>query len=348
MDLTKVTLPTFILEPRSLLEMYSNFFGHPDIFVAIAEKSSPEERIIQVLRWYLSSVSSSRNGNVCKKPYNPILGEIFQCHWPGVGPQPQGANTGEAALSWCQSQDLVFQAEQVSHHPPVSAFYCECPSAGVSLSAHIYTKSAFLGMSVAAHMLGEGRLTLHTLGEEYLVTFPSGYARNILATPWMELGGKCAISCEKTGYRADVEFKCKQFWGTEQNKVVADVFSSSSKKSVVRVEGEWTGRLVAKYQNRTDTFLDAPNLKKGTKVVRPVVSQDPNESRRLWREVTKGLRSGDIELATEAKFGLETRQRDEARQRKENGETWEQRMFSQVGERWRFKHPLESRQKAEL
>ena len=33
MDLTKVVLPTFILEKRSLLEMYADFFAHPDLFV---------------------------------------------------------------------------------------------------------------------------------------------------------------------------------------------------------------------------------------------------------------------------------------------------------------------------
>lgn len=33
MDLTKVALPTFILERRSLLEMYADFFAHADIFV---------------------------------------------------------------------------------------------------------------------------------------------------------------------------------------------------------------------------------------------------------------------------------------------------------------------------
>ena len=33
MDLTKVALPTFILEKRSLLEMYADFFAHPDLFV---------------------------------------------------------------------------------------------------------------------------------------------------------------------------------------------------------------------------------------------------------------------------------------------------------------------------
>lgn len=33
MDLTKVVLPTFILERRSLLEMYADFFAHPDLFI---------------------------------------------------------------------------------------------------------------------------------------------------------------------------------------------------------------------------------------------------------------------------------------------------------------------------
>ena len=51
MDLTKIVLPTFILERRSLLEMYSDFFAHPDIFLAIPNGKDPEERMIRVLRW---------------------------------------------------------------------------------------------------------------------------------------------------------------------------------------------------------------------------------------------------------------------------------------------------------
>ena len=33
--------------------------------------------------------------------------------------------TNDGPLPWCQAGDLVFVAEQVSHHPPISAFYCE-------------------------------------------------------------------------------------------------------------------------------------------------------------------------------------------------------------------------------
>lgn len=46
MDLTKVTLPTFILERRSLLEMYADFFAHPDLFIATNGNDSAEKRMM--------------------------------------------------------------------------------------------------------------------------------------------------------------------------------------------------------------------------------------------------------------------------------------------------------------
>ena len=79
MDLTKITLPTFILETRSLLEMYADFFAYTDLFLQIPELSCPYERMKQVVKWYMSTFRAGRKSPVAKKPYNPILGEIFQC-----------------------------------------------------------------------------------------------------------------------------------------------------------------------------------------------------------------------------------------------------------------------------
>ena len=80
MDLTKVTLPTFILERRSLLEMYADFFAHPDNFLTATSLSTPEERIISVVKYYLGAFYAARKSGVAKKPYNPILGETFRCN----------------------------------------------------------------------------------------------------------------------------------------------------------------------------------------------------------------------------------------------------------------------------
>merc|ERR1711962_489651 len=92
MDLTKIVLPTFILERRSLLEMYSDFFAHPDLFVEISEKKTPEERMVTVLKWYLSSFHAGRKSSIAKKPYNPILGETFRCHWKVPPEKIQSSN----------------------------------------------------------------------------------------------------------------------------------------------------------------------------------------------------------------------------------------------------------------
>lgn len=155
MDLTKIVLPTFILERRSLLEMYSDFFAHPDLFVQITDGTSPEDRMVRVLKWYMSSFHAGRKSSIAKKPYNPILGETFRCHWNvnndsnEIKSEEQNvSNSGP--LPWCRSDDLTFVAEQVSHHPPISAFYAEHVKKRISVNAHIYTKSSFLGMSVSS------------------------------------------------------------------------------------------------------------------------------------------------------------------------------------------------------
>jgi len=347
MDLTKIVLPTFILERRSLLEMYAEFFAHPDVFTDIAIKTTPEERMIQTLKWYLSSFHAGRRSAVAKKPYNPILGEIFRCHWLLDPPEKESDPVPESPLPWCTNNDLVFLAEQVSHHPPISAFYVENASRNISFNAHIYTKSSFLGMSVAVHNVGEGRVSLLDHGEDYVATFPSGYARSILSTPWVELGGKPTITCPQTGYRVELEFKCKQFFSSECNKVTAEVFSKDARKPFLKVDGEWNGKMVAKWTNsgKSETFLDVTKHAPHKKICRKIDEQEKCESRRQWREVTAGLKFGDIEAATNAKIGLEQKQRDDAAERKESGVKWENKYFKSIGGNWVFTKPLASRKK---
>jgi uncharacterized coiled-coil protein SlyX len=215
MDLTRITLPTFILERRSLLEMYADFFAHPDIFVSVVDLPDPKDRMICVVKWYLSAFHAGRKSAIAKKPYNPILGEIFQCYWdltecsPSDVQRPELMETGP--VPWAASTSVTFIAEQVSHHPPISAFYAEDVSRNIQVNAHIYTKSKFLGLAIGVHNIGEATLSLLDQDEHYRVTFPNGYGRSILTVPWVELGGKVMISCPETGYSAPIEFHCKVF-----------------------------------------------------------------------------------------------------------------------------------------
>ena len=75
--------------------------------------------MLQVMKWYLSTLHAGRKSPVAKKPYNPILGEIFQC-WYSV-PQYTGDDKTpivDGPVEWSTRDQLSFVAEQVSHHPP--------------------------------------------------------------------------------------------------------------------------------------------------------------------------------------------------------------------------------------
>ena len=62
----------------------------------------------------------------------------------------------DGPVPWAQSNQLCFIAEQVSHHPPVSAFYAEHKDQRIQFNGHIWTKSKFLGLSVGVHNIGQG------------------------------------------------------------------------------------------------------------------------------------------------------------------------------------------------
>lgn len=133
---------------------------------------------MKIHRWYLGAFHAGRRSEVAKKPYNPILGETFQCYWHLKGydvsstkpqetekeassdsqnPVDRKLTSGASSFvgsdgtlfPWVDDTDaLVFFGEQVSHHPPISAFYAEHPRKKISLNAHIWTKSKFLGLSI--------------------------------------------------------------------------------------------------------------------------------------------------------------------------------------------------------
>ncbi|XP_054451840.1 oxysterol-binding protein-related protein 10 [Pteronotus mesoamericanus] len=349
MDLTKVVLPTFILEKRSLLEMYADFMAHPDLLLAIAAGATPEERVICFVEYYLTAFHEGRKGALAKKPYNPIIGETFHCSWevpkdkvkpkrtaPHSPPSPQHLMADDPSDNY----KLRFVAEQVSHHPPISCFYCECKEKRLCVNTHVWTKSKFMGMSVGVSMIGEGVLRLLEHGEEYVFTLPSAYARSILTIPWVELGGKVSISCAKTGYSATVIFHTKPFYGGKVHRVTAEVKHNPTNTIVCKAHGEWNGTLEFTYNNGETKVIDTAALPVCPKKVRPLEKQGPMESRNLWREVTRYLRLGDLDAATEQKRRLEEQQRVEERKRESLRTPWQPKYFIQEGDGWVYFNPL--------
>ena len=86
---------------------------------SIADFTEPRDRIVQVVRWFLSAFHAGRRSEVAKKPYNPIIGETFRCWWDvSKDKTPTETLVSDGPVPWCDVNQLTFVAEQVSHHPP--------------------------------------------------------------------------------------------------------------------------------------------------------------------------------------------------------------------------------------
>uniref|UniRef100_A0A6P4DYF2 Oxysterol-binding protein n=1 Tax=Drosophila rhopaloa TaxID=1041015 RepID=A0A6P4DYF2_DRORH len=302
MDLSKVVLPTFILEPRSFLDKLSDSYYHADLLSKAVQEDDAFTRMKLVVQWYLSSFYKKPKG--LKKPYNPILGERFRCYWQ----HPSGSRT-------------FYIAEQVSHHPPVSAFYVTNREDGFSITCSILAKSKFYGNSTSAVLEGAATMTLLPRGECYTATSPYAHCKGILmGTLSMELGGKINIECENTGYRTELEFKLKPFLGGADatNVVVGKI--KLGKETLATINGHWDKECRVKDSKTGEETLlfrvDAETRSKRlTRHMVPLESQDPNESQRLWQHVSDAIAREDQVAATEEKTVLEERQRADAKER---------------------------------
>ncbi|XP_047475320.1 oxysterol-binding protein-related protein 8-like isoform X2 [Penaeus chinensis] len=316
MDLSKVVLPTFILEPRSFLDKLSDYYYHADLIPKAVQEDDPFTRMKEVVRWYLSGFYKKPKG--LKKPYNPILGETFRCYWR----HPNGSRT-------------FYVAEQVSHHPPVSAVYVTNRQEGFSVTATVLAKSKFYGNSTSAILDGNVLLTLLPRGEDYVMNMPYAHCKGILmGTLTMELGGKVTIECEKTGYRTELEFKLRPFLsGYEANNMVSGKIKLG-KDTLATLEGYWDGKIsfTDKRKGEEEVLWHATPEVKMQRLQRFTVAMDQQgsfESEKLWQLVSLAIKGDDQVAATEEKTILEEAQRSEARERKAKCEEWIPKYFTQ-------------------
>lgn len=134
-DLSRVTLPTFILEPRSMLERITNFMAHPEIMLSLPDIEDPIQRFVAVTKFYLSGWHIRPPG--VKKPLNPILGETFTGWW-----DYEDGTRG------------YYISEQTSHHPPKSSYFFMAPEHAIRIDGTLKPRSKFLGNSVGSFMEG--------------------------------------------------------------------------------------------------------------------------------------------------------------------------------------------------
>ncbi|WFD02958.1 hypothetical protein MOBT1_001647 [Malassezia obtusa] len=311
MDLHRVTLPTFVLEPRSMLERITDFLSHPEMIFNADQLQSPVERFVAVLGYYMSGWHIKPKG--VKKPYNPILGEFFRCSYD----YPNGTK------GW-------YIAEQVSHHPPISAFYYVSGENNMIIFGDLRPKSKFLGNSAATLMGGQISAVMLNRPEDgtYRITMPNMYARGIMfGRMVLELGDTSEVQNKNNDLTCDVDFKVKGYFTGTYNAIAGKVQHGG--KTIGELSGKWSEKMEYKdtQTGQSRVLFDAHRANTVQKEVPPLEHQEPNESQRLWATVTEGIKKKNMDLATDAKTALEDAQREQARQREATGQQWTPHFF---------------------
>lgn len=319
MDLHKVTFPTFVLEPRSMLERITDFMAHPELIIKASELEDPVERFVGVVRYFLAGWHVRPKG--VKKPYNPVLGEYFRCRW----------NFEDGSRGF-------YIAEQVSHHPPISAFFYACPEHHIIINGHIAPKSKFLGNSVASILEGNFRICFtNRPGEEYVVNPPNLYARGILfGTMVYEVSDLCKVTCEANDLSAEIEFKSKGYFTGTYNALTGTI--KNSREALHKLSGKWSDEIYIQSTKakKQDVLFDAANATVFKKIVPAEAEQTQFESRMLWTDVTKAIQSNNQQAATDAKTIIEDAQRKAKAEREEKNEEWVPKHFrkEEDGDNW--------------
>ncbi|ODV65273.1 Oxysterol-binding protein [Hyphopichia burtonii NRRL Y-1933] len=317
-DLTKITLPTFILEKKSMLERITNAFFTPQILLEANDTEDDVERFLLIVKWYLSCWHIAPKA--VKKPLNPILGEVFGCYWDDL----PGGNTS------------YYLSEQTSHHPPESSYFYIVPEKKITADGVIIPRSKFLGNSSAAMMEGLACLTLgERNNEKYTMTQPNMYCRGILFGKLRyELGDHMIIKCEDTGLEADIEFKTKGFIGGNYDAIEGTIFNSKTSEQLYTISGKWNEVMeIEGKDTKKSTFYDTSKAVIYKPKVKLLEKQDHFESRKLWHKTITALDERDHEAATEEKFKVEEEQRIRAKERLEKGEEFKPKLFKASGQK---------------
>ncbi|KAM9434822.1 oxysterol-binding protein-related protein 3a [Clarias gariepinus] len=319
-DLSKVAMPVQLNEPISTLQRLCEEMEYCHLLDTAAQTQDPHMRMVYVTAFAVSGYACTFT-RAAKKPFNPLLGETYECERPDKG--------------------FRFISEQVSHHPPVSA--CHCESKNFTLWQDIRWKNKFWGKSMEIVPMGTTHIVLPCFGDHYELNRVTSCIHNILSGQrWIEHYGEMTIknttATEDAGI-CKVTFLKSKSRSLNSNDVEAVV--TDSKGHVVHsLFGKWNEALYLgappsaiciwranpmpedyeQYYGFTQFTVELNELNES---IRPFLP--PTDTR--FRPDQRLLEEGDVAGAEEQKERIESLQRERRRSLEEKGLTHTPRFF---------------------
>jgi hypothetical protein len=294
MDVVKIQAPMFMMKPVSFIEMVADFCYPYDFALNANKEDTAEKRMVAITKQILAvaMLAPVKSFNMMK-PYNPILGEVFQCRWEH------------------ETSTTIFTGEQVSHHPPITAIYMENRKMNYIYTGSILLGGKFYGNSADQTLAGEHIIHLLEVNEKYVFQMPSIIARGIVfGKGRLEAYGDVSVKCEQTKYSAFISFQA--------DNVSTGEIKDPNGKVIYKFNGYQDDKVNitdVREKKKESLFLEYSVLSKRTrKSMKPLSEQKECESRRVWHPVTKEIIAKNLDAAEKEKTIIENRQRKKAKE----------------------------------
>uniref|UniRef100_A0A1A8DSL7 Oxysterol-binding protein n=1 Tax=Nothobranchius kadleci TaxID=1051664 RepID=A0A1A8DSL7_NOTKA len=279
---------------------------------------SERHNSVYVATFAISAYASSyyRAGS---KPFNPVLGETYECDRPDKG--------------------FRFIAEQVSHHPPVSA--CHSDSKNFNFWQDMRWKNKFWGKSMEIVPMGTTHVTLPAFGDHYEWNKVTSCIHNILSGQrWIEHYGEISIkNINSDVCQCKVTFVKAKSWSSAVNEIEG-VITDSNGKVIHSLFGKWHESVfqgeppaatciwrpgpVPENKDQYYGFTQfAVELNELDSSLRPLLP--PTDTR--FRPDQRLLEEGNVDAAEEQKQRIEQLQRERRKVLQDNNMTHQPRFF---------------------
>jgi len=222
-DLSKIPVPVNFSEPISFLQRLCEDFEYSEILDRAASCTDDYEQMALVAAFTVSSYSSTaiRAG----KPFNPLLGETYE---------------------FDRREDLGWRcmAEQVMHHPPMVAQYCESELGGGWTCWQEFTmRSKFKGKYLEVEPLGITHLVFKNSGNHYTWRKVKTVVHNIvIGKLWIDQHGEMEVVNHLKGDKCYMKFEPYSYFGGTPKKVTGTVTNADGKVEWV-LNGTWDSKM---------------------------------------------------------------------------------------------------------
>ncbi|XP_052713314.1 oxysterol-binding protein 1-like isoform X1 [Crassostrea angulata] len=222
-DLSKIPMPVNFSEPLSMLQRLTEEFEYADCLDRAAACEDSAEQLVHVAAFTISAYSTTINRTT--KPFNPLLGETYECD---------------------RTDDLGWKsfAEQVSHHPPTASQFTE--GNGWTMWQEFTMGSKFRGKYLQIIPLGIAHLVFKKSGNHYTWRKVTTTVHNIIVGKlWVDNHGEMDISNHRNGDKCHLKYSAYSYFSREIPRKVTGVVADKEGNAKWVLTGTWDKRMEA-------------------------------------------------------------------------------------------------------